>query len=97
MSRPVVKRVGNEIPLCSLMADTLFTEVVYWREASAGQSRSACFIGRVASTLFRLSFLALHFTTFFAILATPIMHFPRCMQLTCYISTVSRMVLLKAR
>ncbi|KAF7854202.1 hypothetical protein EAF04_010499 [Stromatinia cepivora] len=48
---------------------------VYWREASSGHSRSAYFIGKTLSTIFRLTLSALHFTSFYSILATPRMPF----------------------
>lgn len=48
---------------------------IYWREASAGHSRSAYFVGKGLSTLFRLTLSALHFTVFFTVLATPLMPF----------------------
>ncbi|KAB8289656.1 hypothetical protein EYC80_010569 [Monilinia laxa] len=48
---------------------------VYWREASSGHSRSAYFVGKTLSALFRLVLSALHFTAFYSILATPRMSF----------------------
>ncbi|APA14592.1 hypothetical protein sscle_13g093620 [Sclerotinia sclerotiorum 1980 UF-70] len=48
---------------------------VYWREAGSGHSRSAYFLGKTLSTLFRLTFSSLHFTSFYSILATPRMPF----------------------
>lgn len=60
----------------SFVCNTYFSpEVIYWREASSGHSRSAYFVGKILSTFFRLSLSALHFTTFYAILATPLMAF----------------------
>ncbi|KAI0406240.1 hypothetical protein F4802DRAFT_606249 [Xylaria palmicola] len=50
---------------------------LYWREASAGHSRSAYFLGKVFATVPRLAISALHFTTFYCILATPLMPFWR--------------------
>ncbi|POS87517.1 hypothetical protein EPUL_001409 [Erysiphe pulchra] len=48
---------------------------VYWREASAGHSRSAYYIGKTLSTIPRISLSALHYTTFFNLLAAPLMGF----------------------
>ncbi|KAI0882331.1 uncharacterized protein GGS22DRAFT_191502 [Annulohypoxylon maeteangense] len=48
---------------------------MYWREASAGHSRSAYYIGKVIATIPRLTISAMHFTTFYCILATPRMSF----------------------
>ncbi|KAJ2989357.1 hypothetical protein NUW58_g3506 [Xylaria curta] len=50
---------------------------LYWRETSAGHSRSAYFLGKIFSTIPRLVISALHFTTFYCILATPLMPFWR--------------------
>ncbi|CAD6506021.1 BgTH12-06953 [Blumeria graminis f. sp. triticale] len=50
---------------------------IYWREASAGHSRSAYYVGKVISTLPRISISAIHYTAFFYILATPLMNFWR--------------------
>ncbi|RKF75727.1 ATP-binding cassette sub-family G member 2 [Golovinomyces cichoracearum] len=59
---PAVKTFGEE-------------KQIYWREASSGHSRSAYYIGKVMSTLPRISISALHYTTFFFVLATPRMYF----------------------
>ncbi|KAF2470518.1 uncharacterized protein BDR25DRAFT_262454 [Lindgomyces ingoldianus] len=48
---------------------------LYWREASVGHSRSAYFVGKVLSTIPRTALSALHFTSFYAILSTPLMAF----------------------
>ncbi|RKF62897.1 ABC transporter G family member 24 [Erysiphe neolycopersici] len=48
---------------------------VYWREASAGHSRSAYYTGKTLSTIPRISISALHYTTFFNLLAAPLMSF----------------------
>lgn len=58
---------------CKLLI--LLIESIYWREASSGHSRSAYFVGKNLSSLFRLSLSALHFTAFYTILAAPIMSF----------------------
>ncbi|KAF2733123.1 ATP-binding cassette sub-family G member 2 [Polyplosphaeria fusca] len=50
-------------------------KTIYWREAASGHSRSAYFIGKILSTLFRIGLSSLHFTVFYALLATPIMPF----------------------
>ncbi|KAH8702827.1 hypothetical protein GQ44DRAFT_631213 [Phaeosphaeriaceae sp. PMI808] len=48
---------------------------LYWQETAAGHSRSAYFIGKTFATLPRMSLSALHFTSSYAILATPTIHF----------------------
>ncbi|KAF2639904.1 hypothetical protein P280DRAFT_518339 [Massarina eburnea CBS 473.64] len=50
-------------------------KTMYWREAASGHSRSAYFVGKILSTFFRIGLSALHFTVFYALLATPIMPF----------------------
>ena len=63
-SAPGVKIFGEE-------------KLLYWREASAGHSRSAYYVGKVLSTFFRITLSALHFTVFFTLMATPLMSFGR--------------------
>ncbi|KAJ5613917.1 ABC transporter [Penicillium herquei] len=46
-------------------------KLVFFREAYSGHSRSAYFIGKVLSTLFRITLSALHFTTFYMVLTVP--------------------------
>ncbi|KAK3300363.1 uncharacterized protein B0H64DRAFT_428448 [Chaetomium fimeti] len=48
---------------------------IYWREASSGHSRLAYYVGKVLATLPRLGISAMHFTTFYCVLATPWMPF----------------------
>ncbi|KAI1498093.1 hypothetical protein F5X99DRAFT_420821 [Biscogniauxia marginata] len=48
---------------------------VYWRESSAGHSRLAYCLGKTLSAIPRLAISAMHFTTFYCILATPWMPF----------------------
>ena len=50
-------------------------EMIYWRVASSGNSRSAFYVGKVLSTFFRIALSSLHFTVFFSILATPLIPF----------------------
>ncbi|KAF2013083.1 hypothetical protein BU24DRAFT_264171 [Aaosphaeria arxii CBS 175.79] len=50
-------------------------KTLYWRETASGHSRSAYFIGKILSTFFRIGLSSLHFTVFYALLATPIMPF----------------------
>jgi hypothetical protein len=67
--------------VCSVLTNrVLFSlipaiESIYWREASAGHSRSAYYVGKVLATFFRLCLSALHFTVFYYALASPIMSF----------------------
>lgn len=53
----------------------LRTEMIYWREASSGHSRSAYYTGKVVSTFFRMSLSSLHFTVFYTLLSTPLIPF----------------------
>jgi len=62
------------MPQTSLTAD-LHSEEIYWREASAGHSKSAYFVGKALSTLPRIAISAIHFTTLYCALATPLMDF----------------------
>ncbi|KAJ3579780.1 hypothetical protein NPX13_g785 [Xylaria arbuscula] len=48
---------------------------VYWREAAAGHSRSAYYLGKTIATVPRIAIASLHFTAFYCILATPWMAF----------------------
>ena len=54
---------------------TVHLESMYWREAASGHSRSAYFIGKILATFLRIGLSSLHFTVFYALLATPIMPF----------------------
>ncbi|KAJ5102252.1 ABC transporter [Penicillium alfredii] len=47
----------------------------FYREVDAGDSRSAYFVGKELSTIPRIVLSALHFTTFYIILATPAISF----------------------
>ncbi|KEF51934.1 uncharacterized protein A1O9_11924 [Exophiala aquamarina CBS 119918] len=49
---------------------------IYWREAAAGHNRYAYYIGKVLSTLIRMTLSCLHFSVFLGVLATPLMSFP---------------------
>jgi hypothetical protein len=44
---------------------------VYWRETASGHSRSAYFIGKSISVLYRIIFASGHFTAMFYLLALP--------------------------
>ncbi|KAJ3121092.1 hypothetical protein HK100_012521 [Physocladia obscura] len=44
---------------------------VYWREAAAGHSRLAYYLGKTIATLFRVVLASLHFTAFFMFFAKP--------------------------
>ncbi|RDW58104.1 hypothetical protein BP6252_13515 [Coleophoma cylindrospora] len=46
-------------------------KLVYWREAAAGHNRFAYYMGKVISTIPRMVFANLHFTTIFFVLTTP--------------------------
>ncbi|EAQ93305.1 hypothetical protein CHGG_01540 [Chaetomium globosum CBS 148.51] len=48
---------------------------IYWREVNSGHSRLAYYVGKVLATFPRLANSAMHFTTFYCVLATPWMHF----------------------
>jgi hypothetical protein len=81
---PGVKTFGEEStyswrPLehAEICEADFITEQIYWREASAGHSRSAYFAGKVLSTFPRLCVSAIHFTTFYYVLSTPLMAFWR--------------------
>ncbi|KAI1001423.1 hypothetical protein K3495_g6776 [Podosphaera aphanis] len=50
-------------------------KLIYWREASSGQSRSAYYVGKVISTLPRIAISAMHYNTFFYLVATPLITF----------------------
>ncbi|KAI1002795.1 hypothetical protein K3495_g5408, partial [Podosphaera aphanis] len=52
-------------------------ELIFWREASSGQSRSAYYVGKVISALPRIAISAMHYNTFFYLLATPLISFWR--------------------
>jgi hypothetical protein len=76
---PGVKTFGEEskssTPFHTLERAHDQLETMYWREAASGHSRSAYFVGKIISTLFRIGLSSLHFTVFYALLATPIMPF----------------------
>jgi ABC-type multidrug transport system ATPase subunit len=80
VSRHSEKRVRNHplffarIPFIQSSAH-LPTGEIYWREASSGHSRSAYYIGKVFATLPRMALSAIHFTTLYCSLATPIIDF----------------------
>ncbi|KAJ3127909.1 hypothetical protein HK098_005550 [Nowakowskiella sp. JEL0407] len=50
-------------------------KVVYWREAAAGHSRIAYYIGKTISTLPRIALSALHFASMFFYLSQPVFSF----------------------
>ncbi|KAI3654726.1 hypothetical protein MP228_000106 [Amoeboaphelidium protococcarum] len=50
-------------------------KVVYWREAAAGHSRSAYYVGKSISALYRFAVTSLHFTAVFYFLASPLNSF----------------------
>lgn len=52
-----------------------FPEQIYWREVNSGHSRLAYYVGKVLATFPRLANSAMHFTTFYCVLATPWMPF----------------------
>lgn len=61
--------------------------LVYWREAASGHNRLSYYLGKIFSTVFRIIIAALHFTVFFAMLATPVMSFNKlylCVLLNFY-------------
>lgn len=77
---PGVATFGEEsklmtFPSFSFMKGSSHQETIYWREASSGHSRLGYFVGKVLSTLPRLTLSALHYSTFYAIFATPIIPF----------------------
>ncbi|KAI9658131.1 MAG: hypothetical protein M1831_003976 [Alyxoria varia] len=63
-SSPGVKVFGEE-------------KLVYWREASSGHNRLAYYLGKLIASLPRVVLGCFHFTTFFMLLATPIISWPR--------------------
>ncbi|KIV78510.1 hypothetical protein, variant [Exophiala sideris] len=50
-------------------------KLTYWREAAAGHNRYAYYIGKVLSTLIRMTLSCLHFSVCLGVLATPLMSF----------------------
>ncbi|KAI1614657.1 ABC transporter-like protein [Exophiala viscosa] len=50
-------------------------KLTYWREAAAGHNRYAYYIGKVLSTLVRMTLSCLHFSVCLGVLATPMMSF----------------------
>ncbi|KAH8195391.1 hypothetical protein TruAng_010448 [Truncatella angustata] len=64
-------------PPMTISAQTadLIEEQVYQREASAGHSRLAYYLGKTISAIPRIAISAMHFTAFYCILATPWMSF----------------------
>lgn len=57
-SSPGVKIFGEE-------------KLIFWREAASGHNRVAYYLGKVLSTIPRMVFANVHFTTLFMLLATP--------------------------
>lgn len=51
--------------------------LVYFREAASGHSRSAYYIGKVASTIVRMVLSSLHFAALLIVLATPMISFSK--------------------
>ncbi|KAL5385608.1 hypothetical protein DPSP01_004721 [Paraphaeosphaeria sporulosa] len=77
-----VPKIGNMITLAIALAasapgvSTFGDEKsLYWREAAAGHRRSAYFTAKVLATIPRMALSSLHFTSFYAILATPSINF----------------------
>ncbi|TPX47429.1 hypothetical protein SeMB42_g03315 [Synchytrium endobioticum] len=50
-------------------------KAVYWREAAAGHSRSAYYVGKTLAAFYRFIVSSLHFTAFYVILALPLVPF----------------------
>jgi len=50
-------------------------KLTYWREAAAGHNRYAYYLGKVFSTLIRMTLSCLHFSVCLGVLATPLMSF----------------------
>ncbi|TPX35033.1 hypothetical protein SmJEL517_g02426 [Synchytrium microbalum] len=48
---------------------------VYWREAAAGHSRSAYYVGKTLAAFYRFIVSSLHFTAFYVVLAVPLVPF----------------------
>lgn len=63
-SAPGVKVFGEE-------------KLIYRREAASGHNKFAYYLGKVISTLPRIVLGCFHFTTFFMILATPLISWPK--------------------
>lgn len=51
--------------------------LMYFRESAAGHSRSAFYVGKVASTVFRIVLSSLHFAALLGVFATPMISFAR--------------------
>ncbi|KAJ5725300.1 ABC transporter [Penicillium malachiteum] len=63
---------GRETSSLSL---EMLSELTFYRESHAGHSESAYFFGKVLSTIPRIFLSALHYTTFFMVLTTPVISF----------------------
>ncbi|KAF2648433.1 ABC transporter-like protein [Lophiostoma macrostomum CBS 122681] len=61
-SAPAVKVFGEE-------------KLIFNREAAAGHSMSAYYVGKIVSVLPRIALSSLHFTVFMGVLSTPLMEF----------------------
>lgn len=48
---------------------------VYWREAAAGHSRSAYYVGKILSVLYRFVITSLHFSAIYFVLGKSLMNF----------------------
>lgn len=61
-------------------------KVLYWREAAAGHSKLAYYIGKTIGTVYRFSITSLHFATLFYILGRPQISFAKfyCIILLTY-------------
>jgi len=50
-------------------------KLTYWREAASGHNKYAYYLGKVLSTLFRITLACFHFSVFMGVLSTPRMSF----------------------
>jgi hypothetical protein len=75
--------------------------VLYWREAAAGHSKIAYFIGKTICTFYRFAITSLHFAMFYYVLARPLITFGKfyllvfllfyCVYgLACFVSMIVR-------
>jgi hypothetical protein len=69
-SSPGVKAFGEE-------------KIVYWREAGAGHSRLAYFLGVSTASFYRIALSALHFTMVYHLLAQPMITFGKMFVMVC--------------
>lgn len=52
-------------------------KLVFWRESAAGHNRLAYYLGKTIASIYRVILSALHFTTFYHILGSPLISFDR--------------------